>query len=154
MTASPYAQVDACYVVMDWLNSLIELKTKLTSRGRVAIYMDVPPAAFADGKGQLLPLLAFAQVAGGTLGGDFTLQQARISFDVFAKNRFQCADIKDCLVSNLEAVGPYGGYGSAKGALRDARTVNIIYRREPGLEPDNAIYRFIVDANVAVVPND
>jgi hypothetical protein len=145
MTASPYAQVDAAYPVMDWLNSLTDLKAKLTSRGRVAIYMDLPP-------GQILPVLAFAQVAGGVLGADFTYQQARISFDVFAKSRFQCADIKDCLVSNLENLGPSGGFTSAKGSLRDARTVNIIYRREPGLEPDNAIYRFIVDAYLAVTP--
>jgi hypothetical protein len=151
MTASPYAQVDAAYVVMDWLNSLDDLKTKLTSRGRPAIYMDVPPAAFADGAGRMLPLLAFAQVAGGTQGGDFTVQLARISFDVFARNRFQCSDIKDCLVSNLENLGPSGGFTSAKGSIGDARTVNIIYRREPGMEPDNAIYRFIVDANIAVV---
>lgn len=152
MTASPYAQVDASYVVMDWLNSLPDLKAKLTSRGRTSIYMDVPPAAFADGRGLLLPLLAFAQVAGGVLGADFTYQQARISFDVFAKNRFQAADIKDCLVSNLENLGPSGGFTSAKGSLGDARTVNIIYRREAGLEPDNAIYRFIVDAFLAVTP--
>jgi hypothetical protein len=154
MTASPYAQVDAAYVVMDWLNAVDELKAKLTSRGRVGLYMDVPPAAFADGSSQLLPLLAFAQVAGGTQGGDFTLQLARISFDVFAKNRFQASDIKDCLVSNLENLGPSGGFTSPKGALRDARTVNIIYRREPGMEPDNTIFRFIVDAFIAVHPNN
>jgi hypothetical protein len=154
VTASPYAQVDAGYVVMDWLNSLTDLKAKLTSRGRVGLYMDVPPAAFADGSSQLLPLLAFAQVAGGTQGDDFTIQVARISFDVFAKNRFQCADIKDCLMSNLENLGPSGGFTSAKGALGDARTVNIIYRREPGMEPDNAIYRFIIDAFMAVHPNN
>jgi hypothetical protein len=152
MTASPYAQVDAAYVTMDWLNSLPDLKAKLTTRGRVSIYMDVPPAAFADGRAQLLPLLAFAQVAGGTQGGDFTLQLARISFDVFAKSRFQSSDIKDCLVSNLENLGPSGGFTSAKGSVGDARTVNIIYRREAGLEPDNAIYRFIVDAYLAVTP--
>jgi hypothetical protein len=145
MTASPYAQVDAAYVVMDWLNSLADLKAKLTSRGRVGIYMDLPP-------GQILPVLAFAQVAGGVAGGDFTYQQARISFDVFAKSRFQCADIKDCLVSNLENLGPSGGFTSAKGTLNSATTVNVIYRREPGMEPDNAVYRFIVDAYLAVTP--
>jgi hypothetical protein len=141
--ASPYAQVDAAYVVMDWLNSLADLKSKLTSKGRVAIYMDLPP-------GDVLPVLAFAQVAGGTQGGDFTMQLARISFDVFAKSRFQCSDIKDCLVSHLEALGPDGGFSSPKGSLGDARTVNIIYRREPGREPDNSIFRFIVDGYFAV----
>jgi hypothetical protein len=151
MTASPYAQVDSSYAVMDWLNSLSDLKTKLTSKGRVAIFMDLPPAAFADGKGQLLPVLAFYQVSGGVVGADFTMQQARISFDIFAKIRFQCADIKDCLISNIENLGPYGGFSSAKGAIKDARTINVSYRREPGLEPDNMIFRFIVDSYFYVV---
>jgi hypothetical protein len=150
MTASPYAQVDASYPVMDWLNSLSDLKAKLTSQGRVGLYMDVPPAALADGRGQLLPLLAFSQVAGNVIGGDFTYQLARISFDVFARNRFQVSDIKDCLISNIENLGPSGGFTSAKGSLRDGRTINIIYQREPGLEPDNSIFRYIVDAYMAV----
>lgn len=144
-----YAQVDAAFVTMDWLNSLDELKAKLTStshgRSRTAIYMAMPPSI-------VLPLLAFSQVTGAVIGDDFTVQQARMSFDVFASSRFQASDIKDTLVSAIETVGPTGGFTSAKGRIGNARTVNISFRLEPGREPDASIFRFIVDGYFWVTP--
>ena len=152
MTSSPYAQVDASYPVMDWLNSLADLKTKLTStvhgKSRTGIYMAMP-TSFP------LPLLVFGQVAGGMVGNDFVVQQARISFDIFASTRFQAADVKDCLVSHIEALGPTGGFSSDKGSIGDGRTINISQRLEPGRELGQAglpIHRRRLFLGLAVTP--
>lgn len=131
-------------LVKDWLtNSPVADLVRLPG-GKAAIFLSMP-------KGSPSPVITLSRVGGGpSPGSDVPVDVARISFNVWGKNRPQTKEIAKMLVSEVDSLALTGGYESAAhgGRLQVAEVVNWIYLPDPVSDTD----RYIVEARFTVTP--
>lgn len=117
------------------------LKEKLADMNLGGVWFAVP-----DGNPKL-PLITLARIGGSPIRGEVPLDQARISFEIWASNKKVAVGVTERLVEALHQLrtSPLGTDAKSRGA--DVDSILWAPQQDPG-EPRLA--RYIVDATVYV----
>jgi hypothetical protein len=136
--------VDAEDIAKEWLagTSVAPLVMK---NGKPMIF-EAMPKGTASNPAPPMPVIVLQRVGGAPLPLDPYVDQARISFQVWAKQRSQAKAIAIALIAELESIIYTGPVDTSKGRLESATTVNNVWMPDPASDTS----RYVVDALLTV----
>jgi len=125
-----------------WLHAT-EVAPLVTHAGRVHIYLAMPTAA-------PVPSLICSRVGGAVSAAKhLPTDRARLSFDCWGTSRAQAQQISARLVSELDMLGPRGGYTiPGEITLATADIISWLWLPDPRADTP----RYVVDALITALP--
>ncbi len=131
-----YLYVDVEGPLRTWVRSLATINALVAS----------PSAFFGFPAGRALPVITMYRIGGGPAGGDHPVEEADVSFTVWAETKAAAAAIAAALVTALRNLASQVVEGVE---LKSVTNITSLFQPDTSTDPDTP--RYIVDATVVCI---